>query len=213
MLRGLQCVSEDRARAMCDYLKSASARGHPSVSSRAVLAVVETEDIVVHVEVLRVGRSRHEQEHLTELERVGLTLHLNANREKSSNVSLSVWLRLQLRLFAFATRCNAPMLSSSPDLEVTRDKDEDTGCGLGAVDGLDGVLDGLERQTDELLNDRLGAAERLTLERQQRGGLLRGKDRTREARERTERAGEPNGSTGSQQSRRVASHSSAPVLD
>ena len=67
------------------------------------------------------------------------------------------------------------MLSRSPDLEVTRDKDEDSGGGLGAVDGLDGVLDGLERQADELLDDRLGAAESLALERQQRGGLLRGK--------------------------------------
>lgn len=100
---------------MCDYLKSASARGHPSVSSRAVLAVVETEDIVVHVEVLRVGRSRHEQEHLAELERVGLALNLkrkkrNEQQPQRLDVSSSS-LRLQLQLSASPSRPDAfPLL-------------------------------------------------------------------------------------------------------
>ena len=49
-----------------------------------LLAVVETEHIVVHIKVLRVGRSRHEQEHLAELERVGLALHLNAKEKRAA---------------------------------------------------------------------------------------------------------------------------------
>jgi len=127
----------------------------------------------VHVEVLRVGRSRHEQEHLAELERVGLALHLNAKEKRAAAAAsrcqlIFVAIAVATVSLSIAPRC----FSRSPDLEVTRDKDEDTGGGLCAVDGLDGVLDGLERQTDELLNDRLGAAESLALERQQRGGLL-----------------------------------------
>ena len=156
---------------------SISTRRQPTATPlSAVLAVVETEDIVVHVEVLRVGRSRHEKEHLAELERVGLTLNLDANRETSSSRSVSALPFVATAVATVRLRVTLQCSSASrSDLEITRDKDEDTRCGLGAVDGLDGVLDGLERQADELLNDRLGAAESLALERQQRGGLLREK--------------------------------------
>lgn len=48
------------------------------------LSVVETEDIVVHVEVLRVGLSRQEEEHLSELERILLALNLQGSKTAQS---------------------------------------------------------------------------------------------------------------------------------
>jgi len=50
------------------------------------LSVVETEDIVVHVEVLRVGLSRQEEEHLSELQRILLALNLHeANHTQNAH--------------------------------------------------------------------------------------------------------------------------------
>lgn len=174
----------------------------PSPVPCAILAVVQAEHVVVHVEVLRVGSSRHQQEHLAELERVGLALHLKygPNKRHSSSHNVPMSAHPFHALAVAAAGCSRPPFHPAPmfpsrDLEVAGDKDEDSGRGLGAVDGLDCVLDGLERQADELLNDGLRAAERLALERKQRGGLLKAEMTEREER-REGGGGESNGSTG-----------------
>jgi hypothetical protein len=57
----------------------------PSAGPIDSLTVVETEDIVVYVEVLRVRCSRHQEKHLTKLERIHLTLHLTTHSARQSN--------------------------------------------------------------------------------------------------------------------------------